>query len=113
MHSKWEHLFINYSNWVGPENKLVFKFLPGLHLHLQKSPKKSLFETSVCSLSPFGVFIQALITLGIFCRFLVRVSFLEIYNEEVRNLLSKDQTQRLEVKHKTLISSNNILKAVL
>lgn len=30
-------------------------------------------------------------------RFLVRVSYLEIYNEEVRDLLSKDQSQRLEV----------------
>lgn len=31
-------------------------------------------------------------------RFLVRVSYLEIYNEEVRDLLGKDQMQRLEVK---------------
>jgi len=30
-------------------------------------------------------------------RFLVRVSYLEIYNEEVRDLLGKDQNQRLEV----------------
>nr|AAH45542.1 KIF3A protein [Homo sapiens] len=30
-------------------------------------------------------------------RFLVRVSYLGIYNEEVRDLLGKDQTQRLEV----------------
>ena len=30
-------------------------------------------------------------------RFLVRVSYLEIYNEEVRDLLSKDQNVRLEV----------------
>lgn len=30
-------------------------------------------------------------------RFLVRVSYLEIYNEEVRDLLGKDQMQRLEV----------------
>uniref|UniRef100_A0A3P9MMY8 Kinesin motor domain-containing protein n=1 Tax=Oryzias latipes TaxID=8090 RepID=A0A3P9MMY8_ORYLA len=29
-------------------------------------------------------------------RFLVRVSYLEIYNEEVRDLLGKDQMQRLE-----------------
>ncbi|MEQ2168973.1 Kinesin-like protein kif3a, partial [Goodea atripinnis] len=29
-------------------------------------------------------------------RFLVRVSYLEIYNEEVRDLLGKDQLQRLE-----------------
>ncbi|KAK2118342.1 Kinesin-like protein kif3a [Saguinus oedipus] len=29
-------------------------------------------------------------------RFLVRVSYLEIYNEEVRDLLGKDQSQRLE-----------------
>ena len=33
-----------------------------------------------------------------FYRFLVRVSYLEIYNEEVRDLLGKDQMQRLEVK---------------
>lgn len=32
-------------------------------------------------------------------RFLVRVSYLEIYNEEVRDLLGKDQMQRLEVKN--------------
>ena len=30
-------------------------------------------------------------------RFLVRVSYLEIYNEDVRDLLGKDQTQKLEV----------------
>ena len=30
-------------------------------------------------------------------RFLVRVSYLEIYNEEVRDLLGKDQNVRLEV----------------
>ncbi|KAE8614587.1 hypothetical protein XENTR_v10008229 [Xenopus tropicalis] len=33
-------------------------------------------------------------------RFLVRVSYLEIYNEEVRDLLGKDQSQRLEVKER-------------
>ncbi|XP_077588298.1 kinesin-like protein KIF3A [Stigmatopora nigra] len=33
-------------------------------------------------------------------RFLVHVSYLEIYNEEVRDLLAKDQTQRLEVKER-------------
>ena len=32
-------------------------------------------------------------------KFLVRVSYLEIYNEEVRDLLGKDQTLRLEVKN--------------
>lgn len=32
-----------------------------------------------------------------YCRFLVRVSYLEIYNEEVRDLLGKDQAARLEV----------------
>jgi kinesin family protein 3/17 len=30
----------------------------------------------------------------------VRVTYLEIYNEEVRDLLGKDQTQRLEVKER-------------
>lgn len=34
------------------------------------------------------------------CRFLVRVSYLEIYNEEVRDLLGKDQTSHLEVKER-------------
>ncbi|KAF6017971.1 KIF3A [Bugula neritina] len=33
-------------------------------------------------------------------RFLVRVSYLEIYNEEVRDLLGKDQTIHLEVKER-------------
>ncbi|XP_046354192.1 kinesin-like protein KIF3A isoform X1 [Haliotis rufescens] len=33
-------------------------------------------------------------------RFLVRVSYLEIYNEEVRDLLGKDQEHRLEVKER-------------
>ncbi|GAB1601161.1 kinesin-like protein KIF3A [Argonauta hians] len=33
-------------------------------------------------------------------QFLVRVSYLEIYNEEVRDLLGKDQNQRLEVKER-------------
>uniref|UniRef100_A0A8C2IBG9 Kinesin-like protein n=1 Tax=Cyprinus carpio TaxID=7962 RepID=A0A8C2IBG9_CYPCA len=33
-------------------------------------------------------------------RFLVRVSYLEIYNEEVKDLLGKDQMQRLEVKER-------------
>ncbi|VEL07790.1 unnamed protein product [Protopolystoma xenopodis] len=33
-------------------------------------------------------------------RFLVRISYLEIYNEEVRDLLGKDQKARLEVKER-------------
>ena len=33
----------------------------------------------------------------IFVRFLVRVSYLEIYNEDVRDLLGKDQNASLEV----------------
>lgn len=33
-------------------------------------------------------------------RFLVRVSYLEIYNEDVRDLLGKDQNARLEVKER-------------
>ena len=32
-----------------------------------------------------------------FLRFLVRVSYLEIYNENVRDLLGKDQKAKLEV----------------
>lgn len=32
-----------------------------------------------------------------FFRFLVRTSYLEIYNEEIKDLLGKDQSQRLEV----------------
>ncbi|XP_016310860.1 kinesin-like protein KIF3A [Sinocyclocheilus anshuiensis] len=35
-------------------------------------------------------------------RFLVRVSYLEIYNEEVRDLLGKDQMQRLEVQRQSI-----------
>lgn len=34
------------------------------------------------------------------CRFLVRVSHIEIYNEEIRDLLGKDQTAHLEVKER-------------
>jgi kinesin family protein 3/17 len=37
---------------------------------------------------------------GIFRRFLVRVSYLEIYNEEVRDLLSKNQNVHLEIKER-------------
>lgn len=33
-------------------------------------------------------------------RFLVRATYLEIYNEEVRDLLGKDQNTRLEVKER-------------
>jgi kinesin family protein 3/17 len=33
-------------------------------------------------------------------RFLVRVAHIEIYNEEVRDLLGKDQTAHLEVKER-------------
>jgi kinesin family protein 3/17 len=33
-------------------------------------------------------------------RFLVRVTHIEIYNEEIRDLLGKDQTARLEVKER-------------
>lgn len=33
-------------------------------------------------------------------RFLVRATYLEIYNEEVRDLLGKDQNVRLEVKER-------------
>jgi len=33
-------------------------------------------------------------------RFLVRVSHIEIYNEEIRDLLGKDQTAHLEVKER-------------
>ncbi|XP_037070963.1 kinesin-like protein KIF3B [Pollicipes pollicipes] len=34
------------------------------------------------------------------CQYLVRASYLEIYQEEVRDLLSKDQTKRLELKER-------------
>jgi len=39
---------------------------------------------------------------NLFCgyRFLVRVSHIEIYNEEIRDLLGKDQTAHLEVKER-------------
>ena len=42
-------------------------------------------------------FFNCLLLLLIFVRFLVRVSYLEIYNEDVRDLLGKDQNARLEV----------------
>lgn len=32
--------------------------------------------------------------------FLIRVSYLEIYNEEIRDLLGKDQKKRLEIKER-------------
>lgn len=38
--------------------------------------------------------------LAFYNRFLVRVSYLEIYNEEVRDLLIKDIHNRLEVKER-------------
>lgn len=34
------------------------------------------------------------------CRFLVRVSYMEIYNEEVRDLLAKEMKKSLEVKER-------------
>ena len=40
-------------------------------------------------------------------RFLVRVSYLEIYNEEVRDLLGKDQQQRLEVSYRISTQSKS------
>lgn len=46
-------------------------------------------------------------------RFLVRVSYLEIYNEEVRDLLGKDQTQRLEVWIIEIGAFSKALKCVL
>lgn len=42
-----------------------------------------------------GLLIQCLID-----RFLVRATYLEIYNEEIRDLLGKDQNTRLEVKER-------------
>ena len=45
----------------------------------------------------FLTFFNCLLLLLIFVRFLVRVSYLEIYNEDVRDLLGKDQNARLEV----------------
>lgn len=40
-----------------------------------------------------------MILLSVF-RFLVRVSYLEIYNEEIRDLLSKNQKNSLEIKER-------------
>lgn len=40
-------------------------------------------------------------------RFLVRASYLEIYNEEVRDLLGKDQNVRLEVSPSKNVSPLN------
>lgn len=46
-------------------------------------------------------------------RFLVRVSYLEIYNEEVRDLLGKDQTQRLEVRITEIEVLSEIVECLL
>ena len=47
----------------------------------------------------FEKFIKKTITYYFCCfRFLVRVSYLEIYNENVRDLLGKDQNAKLEVR---------------
>ena len=35
-----------------------------------------------------------------YCRFLVRVSYLELYNEDVRDLLSKNVHNRLEIRER-------------
>ena len=43
-------------------------------------------------------------------RFLVRVSYLEIYNEDVRDLLGKDQQAKLEV---CRIKEYCVLKSVI
>ncbi len=59
-----------------------------LSLHYSAIPFKNTTHIDVYSFS-----------LSVF-RFLVRVSYLEIYNEEVRDLLGKDQHTRLEVTHK-------------
>lgn len=57
----------------------------------------------------FKVLIKVLSTYLPFYRFLVRVSYLEIYNEEVRDLLGKDQMQRLEViRLFTLVTDNKL-----
>ena len=45
------------------------------------------------------------------CRFLVHASYLEIYNEDVRDLLGKDAKQKLELKEHpekgVYVSGNN------
>ena len=51
------------------------------------------YSISLC----FLTFFNCLLLLLIFVRFLVRVSYLEIYNEDVRDLLGKDQNAKLEV----------------
>ena len=53
-------------------------------------------------LSPEGVLnMQIVLTRLCFSRFLVRVSYLEIYNENVRDLLGRDGKAKLEVEFKT------------
>ena len=42
--------------------------------------------------------VKAMFTIS--CRFLVRVSYLEIYNEDVRDLLSKNVHTRLKIKER-------------
>lgn len=44
--------------------------------------------------------LDCFITQWLIDRFLVRATYLEIYNEEIRDLLGKDQNTRLEVKER-------------
>lgn len=51
-------------------------------------------------LENYSLLISCHVTWIVFHRFLVRVSYLEIYNEEVRDLLSKNQNVHLEIKER-------------
>ena len=58
-----------------------------------------LLFTVYCEQSAYVRLVHHFVVVHLFViRFLVRVSYLEIYNEEVRDLLSKDQQHRLEVR---------------
>ena len=41
-------------------------------------------------------------------QYLVRASYLEIYQEEIRDLLSKDQTKRLELRERSDTGADNV-----
>ena len=56
-------------------------------------------ENSVISIRKHQILQPSKIKVSYF-EFLVRASYLEIYQEEIRDLLSKDQSKRLQLKER-------------
>ena len=86
-----------------PPEKVHFKmdpilettlFLSGVSTALLLVLKQEVYLLMSCNLILSSVIKKICAS---FLRFLVRVSYLEIYNENVRDLLGKDQKARLEV----------------